>query len=876
MQQFHRDRLNEFTSKKRFNSEQSAKAFELYEAILAEKKGSKFYKKAIRQGWYDIEGVKVTHLRQIKTLLRKIATEEIQGVKYEISPEFNIFKESFIWPNEGQATERRKSPKKPEDKPPIELRFNSQGNSDIKHYPAQVPELNNESFAHGFMIPGSAEFKSSVFPTTQDSRDSVEIKRTDPFSDNMSVPFGYLAVEGSYQEHANHSTYRIVEQSKNPHDFFYKFLEPEFEQIQRDNRFVQNYKDLIMFLISGCERGFPTLDPLIENLQYFIGAQWAKAFLTDYGRPPIINGDYVRTKDKKYSNENLDHLNDSPSKIIEHGLTKGYGNCLSFSYAICYLLNQIGIRSVVMLADATFKGSSFSTPGHAWIEIFHNGEMIKFDPTHYLKNPEQEILELPFNKDLFAFCESHIALLPQYNREEFLKFKIESIIEEVPILEDITKPPKNPEDIIKTSMSREDVEILIDVYHEKHIKKLLEWQLFQTFYDIEGKQKAKNKFLFGLFDELDASSESQQEVINEISTKTIDVSSFLGIFSWLDHICFYLNDEERENFNFTIIIKHIFKSKDFDLLINQIKFQVPMLYKLIIEVFKYISFTNKGLIFKERQRVKPSVNPYDIQAENYYSSIPVNAEIIDGIEQFIYTNCVNSIQTNVFGITQRKDVNTLDECYDEGYGEYSGQTEVTPIRHQILEEALKKFKQRHIDFTDYELRGYQDGDSAQNIVHLKSRFPDLLILKDYKLTPQIKSKGIILSANFKGIDGSYIYDLPQGSLQAIQKILKTCMESKVDLIIPSMYIVSPSLRDKNPSEEENVNLIEVKFSTGKKYNLRQIALKIYEVLKSNNHGTLTYADPRLRSMHKIIIQNDERIVELDKRFYRDPKVIAVI
>ena len=106
MEQFQKDELNAYTKKKQFTKEQTIKAYDLYNAILAEKKGSKFYKMAIRQGWYDIEGIKVTHLRQIKTLLRKIAKEEVEGISYEITPEFDIFKE--LTSNERQVLKSQK------------------------------------------------------------------------------------------------------------------------------------------------------------------------------------------------------------------------------------------------------------------------------------------------------------------------------------------------------------------------------------------------------------------------------------------------------------------------------------------------------------------------------------------------------------------------------------------------------------------------------------------------------------------------------------------------------------------------------------------------------------------------------------------------
>lgn len=106
MEQFQKDELNAYTKEKHFTKEQTIKAYDLYNAILAKKKGSKFYKMAIRQGWYDIEGIKVTHLRQIKTLLRKIAKKEIEGITYEIAPEFDVFKE--LTSNERQVLKSKK------------------------------------------------------------------------------------------------------------------------------------------------------------------------------------------------------------------------------------------------------------------------------------------------------------------------------------------------------------------------------------------------------------------------------------------------------------------------------------------------------------------------------------------------------------------------------------------------------------------------------------------------------------------------------------------------------------------------------------------------------------------------------------------------
>jgi len=871
MEQFQKDKLNAYTEKKAFNKEQTIKAYDLYNAILAEKKGSKFYKMAIRQGWYDIEGIKVTHLRQIKTLLRKIAKEEVEGISYEITPEFDIFKE--LTSNERQVLKSQKKdavnkPHKKEKK--IELKFSSEP-SDAEYFPARIPELANTDFTHACVIPSQYSFESMTYPTVGTSSQSVLIERTDPLADNMSVPFGYLAVEDSYKTDGNKSSYEIVQQSQNPHDFFYSFLEQRFNTIEIDMDFVQNYKDLIMFLISGCEKGFPTIDPLIENLECFIGAQWARAYYNDFGRAPRVNGDYVRTREKEYSNENLDHLNDSPSKIIEHGLTQGYGNCLSFSYAICYLLNQIGLRSVVMLADASFKGSSFSTPGHAWIEIFHNGEMIKFDPTNHLQNNIDKISELPFRDDFFEFLASHTRLLKRYKFETSMF----STTSHAQCVGNLIDEPKSPIEVIKASIeSKDQILGVTDKYHPDYIKNLLQWQLVQTFYDKKGvssknsvERDMVNIAMVNISNLLNGRSTKEQQDENEdqIQMHTIDISKFMGIFGWLDHLVFDLSKTEKENFNFISIVENIFNCVNPNSIIKEIKKEAPVIFALLIESFKFISLTHEGLLYRNQQKLKQKFKAFSNDYIEYFSNIDVSEHTSQGVESYIYEAMVGSIEQTDFEFREISDVLGYP-AFEISDLEDSIDYQVAPIRLQKLKKALSSFSKRTQDFNEYELREIQHGDCASKIVFRKSQIPHSIIVKDFTYKPQIQSKGIILSSSKKGVEDEYRYQMPEGSLQSIEMIVLTCIESRIDLMIPSLDI----------NDENTAKLYKIPFSKGLRVNHKLITRKIYNILLGSIHGILKFKDPKLRNMHQIIIQNDERVVELRKGFFNNKKIIEVI
>jgi hypothetical protein len=685
-----------------------------------------------------------------------------------------------------------------------------------------------------------------TYPTVGASSQSVLIERTDPLADNMSVPFGYLAVEDSYKTDGNKSSYEIVQQSQNPHDFFYSFLEQRFNTIEIDMDFVQNYKDLIMFLISGCEKGFPTIDPLIKNLEYFIGSQWARAFYTDFGRAPRVNGYPVRTREKEYSNENLDHLNDSPSKIIEHGLTQGYGNCLSFSYAICYLLNQIGLRSVVMLADASFKGSSFSTPGHAWIEIFHNGEMIKFDPTSHLQNNIDKISELPFREDYFDFLDSHKPLLNKYKLTSML-----TLSNHTSCVAKLIDKPKSPIEAIKASIESVDqIRAVIDEYHPDFIKNLLQWQLVQTFYDKKGV----------------STKDQQDENEDQIQMHTIDISKFMGIFGWLDHLVFDLSKTEKENFNFISIVENIFNCVNPNSIIKEIKKEAPVIFALLIESFKFISLTHKGLLYRNQQKLKQKFKAFSNDYIEYFSNIYVPEHTFQGVEYYICETMIGSPQKNDFESKEALDVlnypaletSDLEDCID-----YT----VAPIRLQKLRKALSGFSKRTKDFNEYELREIQDGECASKIVFRKSQIPHSIIVRDFTYQPQIQSKGIILSSFEKSIkDVENRFEMPEGTLQSIEMIVLTCIESRIDLMIPSLNI----------NDENTAKLYKIPFSKGLRVNPKLIARKIYSILLESNHGILNFKDPKLRNMHQIIIQNDERVVELGKSFFKNKKIIEVI
>ena len=868
MEQFQKHKLNEFLNKKKFSREQSEKANELYEAILAEKKGSKFYKMAIRQGWYDIEGVKVTHLRQIKTLLRKIAAEEIDGITYEIAPEFDIFKE--LTPNERQVLKSPKKnavnkPRKKEKK--IELKFSSEP-SDTEYFPARIPELTNTDFTHACVIPSRYSFESMIYPTVGASSQSVLIERTDPLADNMSVPFGYLAVEGSYKIDGDKSSYEIVQQSKNPHDFFYSFLEQRFNTIERDMDFVQNYKDLIIFLISGCEKGFPSIDPLIENLECFVGAEWAKAFYNDFGRAPRVNGDYVRTREKEYSNENLDHLNDSPSKIIEHGLTKGSGNCLSYSYAISYILNQIGLKSVVMLADASFKGSSFSTPGHAWIEIFHNGEMIKFDPTSHLQNNIDKISELPFREDYFEFLASHARLLKRYQLENTMF----STSGHAPCVINLIDEPKSPIEVIRGSIESIDQVLgVTDKYHTDFIKNLLQWQIVQTFYSQKGEssKSAIERAIFNISNLENGLSTAGMPNTNEdqIQMQTVDISKFMGIFGWLDHLVFDLTKTQKENFNFISIVENIFNCVNPNSIIQEIKQEAPVIFALLMESFKFISLKYEGLLYRNQQKLKQKFKDYSRISIKYFSNIDVSEHILHCVESYIYETLVGSIEQTDFEFSETLDVFSYPEFKDIVFIDTIDYS-VTPIKLQKLKKALSIFSKRTQDFNEYELREIQDGDCASKIVFRKSQIPHTIIVRDFTCKPLIQSKGIILSSLKKGSEEENRYQMPEGSLESIEMILLTCMESKIDLIIPSQDFMLEDLEDQQ--------LYKIPFSKGLRINHKLIAKKIYQILIGSSHGILKFKDPKLRNMHQIIIQNDERVVELGKGFFNNKKIIEVI
>ncbi|MBT6293191.1 hypothetical protein HOJ01_00110 [bacterium] len=498
-----------------------------------------------------------------------------------------------------------------------------------------------------------------------------------------------------------------------------------------------------------------------------------------------------------------------------------------------------------MLADASFKGSSFSTPGHAWIEIFHNGEMIKFDPTSHLQNNIDKISELPFREDYFDFLDSHKPLLNKYKLTSML-----TLSNHTSCVAKLIDKPKSPIEAIKASIESVDqIRAVIDEYHPDFIKNLLQWQLVQTFYDKKGV----------------STKDQQDENEDQIQMHTIDISKFMGIFGWLDHLVFDLSKTEKENFNFISIVENIFNCVNPNSIIKEIKKEAPVIFALLIESFKFISLTHEGLLYRNQQKLKQKFKAFSNDYIEYFSNIDVSEHTSQGVESYIYEAMVGSIEQTDFEFREISDVLGYP-AFEISDLEDSIDYQVAPIRLQKLKKALSSFSKRTQDFNEYELREIQHGDCASKIVFRKSQIPHSIIVKDFTYKPQIQSKGIILSSSKKGVEDEYRYQMPEGSLQSIEMIVLTCIESRIDLMIPSLDI----------NDENTAKLYKIPFSKGLRVNHKLITRKIYNILLCSIHGILKFKDPKLRNMHQIIIQNDERVVELRKGFFNNKKIIEVI